>query len=60
MSLSFFLRNLSQSSSIHPHDIKRLSQISSEFLQWLSGFVDSEGNFLISPDAKGNVAFKFF
>lgn len=59
MSLSFFLRNLSQSSSIPSHDIKRLSQVSSEFLQLLSGFVYSEGNFLISPDVKGNVAFRF-
>jgi len=56
----FFLsRNISQSLSIPPHNINRLSQVYSEFLQWLSGFTDSEGNFLISPDAKGNVAFRF-
>lgn len=41
------------------HNITRLSKVSSENLQWFSGFSDGEANFLISPDIRGNVAFRF-
>jgi hypothetical protein len=40
------------------HGISKLSHVSTEFLQWLSGFVDAEGNFLISID-RNYVRFRF-
>lgn len=40
------------------HGLSKLSQVSTEFLQWFTGFTDAEGNFLISFD-RNFVRFRF-
>jgi hypothetical protein len=42
----------------HSNSISKLSHVPTEFLQWLSGFTDAEGNFLISLD-RNYVRFRF-
>jgi hypothetical protein len=40
------------------HSIPKLTDVSTEFLQWFSGFTDAEGNFLINLD-RHYVRFRF-
>ena len=40
------------------HGITKLPHVSTEFLQWFSGFTDAEGNFLITLD-RYYVRFRF-
>lgn len=60
--LSFVLP-LKVSSDNVDHGIPKLSHVPSFFLQWFVGFVDGEGNFLISPSSprgeRAHIIFRF-